>query len=623
MQAFSIIDLRRQWFRERTGLRIFSALTLTLATGSLATAQQVQPALQIGSPAEGSLVNPGQNVSVTVTSPAGVPFTQVFVVGENPIGFSAIANAVPAQLIVSVPVGLAPRPYLLTAWGVTAQGDLVGSQAVAFDVERPDSPTQITPEPRTIAFESQGEQLPIRIWGTFADGSYLDLTDSSSMAYASSNTGVATVDATGIATAIGAGSASVTATYGQGAQSVHASIAISVPPPTLTLSPTTLTFGNEAVGSVSSSQLLTLTNSSNAALKILSIASTGDFRESDNCIAAGALPSGGTCAANVSFTPTANGARSGTLVITDDFTVVPITVTLTGTSVGDTTPPTTTAAQSPQPNAAGWNNSNVTINLTSVDNPGGSGVAQITYSASGAQTIASTVLSGASSSFIINSEGITTATFFGTDNAGNVEVPRMLIIRLDKTPPFFTTFPSSVTVPPTSVGGAVVTYALPTATDVTSGVSSAGVSCTPSSGSTFPLGTTRVTCTVSDNAGNVTTGNLYVTVHYNFNWTIGKAAPALNSADSGDGYKFAFNLGGNFGLNAVTAISSTPIACGGPRGSGLPEAEGHLGLSYNATSGNYQETFAKAGARAKGTCAQLNLKLNDGTTQAIDIKFGD
>jgi hypothetical protein len=288
MQAFSIIDLRRQWFRERTGLRIFFALTLTLATGSLATAQQVQPPLQISSPAEGSLVNPGQNVSVTVTSPAGVPFTQVFVVGENPIGFSAIANAVPAQLVVSVPVGLAPRPYLLTAWGVTAQGDLVGSLAVAIDVERLDSPTQIMPEPRTIAFESQGEQLPIRIWGTFADGSYLDLTDSSSMAYASSNTGVAAVDATGIATAIGAGSASVTATYGLGAQSVN--IAISVPPPILTLSPTTLAFGNEAVGSVSSSQLLTLTNSSNAALKILSIASTGDFRESDNCVAAGALP---------------------------------------------------------------------------------------------------------------------------------------------------------------------------------------------------------------------------------------------------------------------------------------------------------------------------------------------
>lgn len=101
----------------------------------------------------------------------------------------------------------------------------------------------------------------------------------------------------------------------------------------------------------------------------------------------------------------------------------------------DTTPPTTTATLSPQPNAAGWNNSNVTVTLTSVDNPGGSGVEQITYSAAGAQTITSTVVPGATSSFTIGVEGTTTIAFFGTDNAGNIEAPHTLVLRLDKTPP--------------------------------------------------------------------------------------------------------------------------------------------------------------------------------------------
>src|SRR5262249_54013874 len=88
----------------------------------------------------------------------------------------------------------------------------------------------------------------------------------------------------------------------------------------------------------------------------------------------------------------------------------------------DTIPPVTTAVASPGPNANGWNNSNVTITLNSTDSePGGTGVKQITYSASGAQTIASTTLMGASTSFTISTEGITTITFFGTDNAGNVE----------------------------------------------------------------------------------------------------------------------------------------------------------------------------------------------------------
>jgi len=287
----------------------------------------------------------------------------------------------------------------------------------------------------------------------------------------------------------------------------------------------------------------------------------------------------------------------------------------------DTIPPVTAAVLSPQPNAAGWNNTNVTISLNSTDSePDGTGVKQIQWSLAGAQTGSSTV-PGSTTTVTISIEGTTTLTFFGTDNAGIQEAPKALSIQIDKTPPAFLTFPVSLTVPPTSSAGAVVTYALPTATDATSGVSSAGVSCAPASGSTFPLGTTTVTCTVADNAGNVATGTFKLTVHYNFKWTIGKPAPALNSAQVSDAYKVAFSLGGNFGLNAVTGVTSTRIACSGPRGVGLPEAEGRLGLSYNSTTGNYQQTFGKPGASAAGTCAQVNFALSDGTAQAIDIKF--
>ncbi len=63
---------------------------------------------------------------------------------------------------------------------------------------------------------------------------------------------------------------------------------------------------------------------------------------------------------------------------------------------------------------------------------------QITYSATGAQATASTVVSGSSATFTISTEGITTITFFGTDNAGNVESPKTLTIQLDKTPPTVT-----------------------------------------------------------------------------------------------------------------------------------------------------------------------------------------
>jgi hypothetical protein len=102
----------------------------------------------------------------------------------------------------------------------------------------------------------------------------------------------------------------------------------------------------------------------------------------------------------------------------------------------DTTPPVTIAAVSPGPNVNGWNNSNVLVTLNSTDNePGGTGVKQVSYSATGAQTIASTVVNGASTSFTITAEGITTITFFGTDNSGNIETARTMTINIDKTPP--------------------------------------------------------------------------------------------------------------------------------------------------------------------------------------------
>jgi hypothetical protein len=114
----------------------------------------------------------------------------------------------------------------------------------------------------------------------------------------------------------------------------------------------------------------------------------------------------------------------------------PIAITAPTMTPPDTVPPVTVALLSPQPNSAGWNNSNVTVTLNSTDNePNGAGVKQITYSASGAQTIASTVVASASTSLTISAEGITTIAFFGADNAGNIEAAKRITVQVDKTPP--------------------------------------------------------------------------------------------------------------------------------------------------------------------------------------------
>ena len=109
----------------------------------------------------------------------------------------------------------------------------------------------------------------------------------------------------------------------------------------------------------------------------------------------------------------------------------------------DTIPPVTTATVSPGPNGSGWNNTNVTVVLSSTDaEPNGSGVNHIAIALAGAQS-GSTVVPGGTASVQINTEGVTTLTFAATDNAGNQEAPQSLTIRIDKTPPVISGMPAA------------------------------------------------------------------------------------------------------------------------------------------------------------------------------------
>jgi hypothetical protein len=102
--------------------------------------------------------------------------------------------------------------------------------------------------------------------------------------------------------------------------------------PAVSLSPISLDFGNQILGTTSAPQTITLTNSGTATLNISSIAATGDFGQTNTC--GTSLAASANCTISVSFTPTTTaGARSGTLTITDTAPGSPHTVTLSGTGV--------------------------------------------------------------------------------------------------------------------------------------------------------------------------------------------------------------------------------------------------------------------------------------------------
>lgn len=103
--------------------------------------------------------------------------------------------------------------------------------------------------------------------------------------------------------------------------------------------------------------------------------------------------------------------------------------------VCDNVPPTTIAETDSNANNEGWNNSDVGVSLSATDDVGGSGVSQITYSASGAQTIPATTVNGVSTNLTITAEGETTITYSAVDSVGNTEATQTLIIKIDRTAP--------------------------------------------------------------------------------------------------------------------------------------------------------------------------------------------
>jgi hypothetical protein len=147
-----------------------------------------------------------------------------------------------------------------------------------------------------------------------------------------------------------------------------------------------------------------------------------------------------TAAPTSTSTSTATPKPPATATNAPTQTPVPTTQKAVPQSAANTAP-VTTAFVSPQPNAAGWNSSDVKVALNATA-ASGLTVKNITYSASGAKNIPVMVDKDGATSFDIKDEGITTITYFATDNAGNSESPKSLTVRLDKGDPKITASPS-------------------------------------------------------------------------------------------------------------------------------------------------------------------------------------
>jgi hypothetical protein len=98
--------------------------------------------------------------------------------------------------------------------------------------------------------------------------------------------------------------------------------------PQVLLSPTSLTFDTQLVGTRSDPQTVTLTNTGSSTLNITSIAASANFVQKNGCGAS--LGTGKRCRITVAFKPYGVGTLTGMVTITDNASNSPQTVSLTG-----------------------------------------------------------------------------------------------------------------------------------------------------------------------------------------------------------------------------------------------------------------------------------------------------
>jgi dipeptidyl aminopeptidase/acylaminoacyl peptidase len=278
----------------------------------------------------------------------------------------------------------------------------------------------------------------------------------------------------------------------------------------------------------------------------------------------------------------------------------------------DTTKPTLNLPSDITKEATGSDGAQVTYNVTATDeNP------------------ANPDVNCSRSSGSIFPIGTTQVNCSATDAAGNEATSSFNVTVRDTTAPTISGIPADFTKTTTNSSGAVVSYASPTASDAVDG--GVTVNCSPSSGSTFALGETTVSCSVSDTRANTITKTFKVSVLYDFGNGSGGgfaepvANGALNQVKAGAGVPVKFGLGSNLGLDIFATGYPTfrKITCDAQQVMDPIEetvAVSNSGLKYDSASGHYIYSW-KTDKAWSNTCRQLVIKLKDGSEHPINFRF--
>jgi len=367
-------------------------------SGTLLTTAALSPDTLMFTPGQsvGSSSSP-LTISVANTGGVGLSITSVTLGGDDAGDFVETDNCANQEVVARTSCAIQVK-FLPTAIGardatITVAGNISGGSLVATLNGTGTAAAPIVIKPSTIDFGSQpvnsqsaAQQLTVENSSASAV-TIQSWTVSAPFQMASNGCGAAgaaipassdcSVSVLFAPAAAGSANGTLTLVDSEGTHTVQLSgTATSLP--TDTLAPTSLSFPGTIIGQTSAAQTITLTNSGQNPLTNIGIATSGPFTETTNCTTQLAAQS--MCAINVVFLPTAAGAASGTLTLTDILSATAKTVALSGTGLN---PPQLT----PSVNSIDFGNVSTgqhsTPQTVTITNTGGAPMANVGFNITG------------------------------------------------------------------------------------------------------------------------------------------------------------------------------------------------------------------------------------------------
>ena len=208
------------------------------------------------------------------------------------------------------------------------------------------------------------------------------------------------------------------ASYGWGYEADRVSTSAA---PVISLSPTSLSFGNQTVNTASSAQTITVKNTGSATMSLSGLTLSGTNAAEFSASGCGSsLAAGASCSLTVNFKPTSTGSKSATLKVNSNASSGTSTASLSGTGVTSTSSSGSSTATSYLTMGAGFS---VTQKVTSDDGTHyrveatvtNTGTATATWTATLSNDVTLTNLWGASWKTV---NGVVTLTGSGSVAAG-------------------------------------------------------------------------------------------------------------------------------------------------------------------------------------------------------------